>query len=97
MTCEEYIKRHGLEHPVSKPEAVTDLLSLPPLEYNKLRAYWGKDNDPYWGEPDDFDIEQARVIESYKRMGEHDYNKMYKDAPRGGGLIYEYFSKNALG
>ncbi|MBT5638209.1 MAG: hypothetical protein HOJ16_06575 [Candidatus Peribacter sp.] len=77
MTCEEYIKRHGLELPVSKQEAVEDLLKLTSSEYLKLGRYWGKELT-LWGDSDEIEQANAEQIESYKRMGEHDYKIMYK-------------------
>lgn len=77
MTCEEYIKRHGLDFPVSKQEAIRDLLKLTSSEHLKLGRYWGKELTP-WEDSDEIEIEQANLIESYKRMGEHDYKIMYK-------------------
>ena len=77
MTCEEYIKRHGLELPVSKQEAVEDLLKLTSSEYLNLGRYWGKELT-LWGDSDEIEQANAEQIESYKRMGEHDYKIMYK-------------------
>jgi len=77
MTCEEYIKRHGLELPVSKQEAVEDLLKMTSSEYLNLGRYWGKELT-LWGDSDEIEQANAEQIESYKRMGEHDYKIMYK-------------------
>ena len=77
MTCEEYIKRHGLELPVSKHEAVEDLLKMTSSEYLNLGRYWGKELT-LWGDSDEIEQANAEQIESYKRMGEHDYKIMYK-------------------
>ena len=77
MTCEEYIKRHGLELPVSKQEAVEDLLKMTSSEYLNLGRFWGKELT-LWGDSDEIEQANAEQIESYKRMGEHDYKIMYK-------------------
>lgn len=78
MTCEEYIRKHGLDFPVSKQEAVIDLLKMTSSEYLKLGRYWGKDLTP-WEDLDGYEIVQEKLVESYKRMGEHDYKIIYKD------------------
>jgi hypothetical protein len=68
MTCGEYIKRHGLDFPVSKQEAIRDLLKLTSSEYLKLGRYWGKELTP-WEDSDEIEQANAEQIESYKRMG----------------------------